>query len=102
MEPSRSLVMTHELREQFRSDVEGCIPDLLEADDFVRPSDYRDEIHDYAADKACDLFPNIEVTERHKLVDWVVDYYCDKEEGNTQEDFTFSISDLKTGGQEEL
>lgn len=94
METSKRTVITDELRDQFRSYVEGCIPDLMDADGGNLdscPTDYRDNIRDYAGDRACDIFPNASHEERGKLADYVADYYCGTEE---EEDSTFLVSEL--------
>lgn len=72
--------LTKAIGAEFLSEVEGCIPDLFdEADsgDIDMSSDEaRENIHAYVADQACDAFPNVEASERHKLVDSVVTHFC--------------------------
>ena len=95
MEQSKSYVVTDKLRENFRSRIEGCIPDLIDVGDGTVdpcPSDYRDNIRDYVGDRSIDMFPNIPDEDRQALIDWVTDYFCGKQE---QEDLTFLVSDLE-------
>ncbi len=81
MEPTRSYIITPSLQAEFASMVEGFIPDLIEplepGDGFdSAPADHRDNIHDFVADKSCDLFPNIPDDYRRAMVKEVVDGIC--------------------------
>jgi len=83
MRTSKSKVISKPEEYRFRSSIEGCIPDLLEADDRLSdpcPADYRDNLRDYVADRAYDTFPNVPAADRTTLIDSVTDYFCGKED----------------------
>ena len=75
--------------------IEGCLPDLMgspEAD----PSDYRDELHDYAGDYILDHSPKSWTDEdRHKLRDHLVKYWCGE---ISVPDCTFPVKALELKG----
>lgn len=88
MQRSNATEVTSALRNQFRSAIEGCIPDLIYLEDAPEGGLYRnpdesdrDSIYDYAADRACDLFPNLSEPERFKLVRGTVDHFCGPHNG---------------------
>ena len=110
MEQNKSYVVTDKLRENFRSSIEGCIPDLIDVGDRTVdpcPSDYRDNIRDYVGDRSIDMFPNIPDEDRQALIDWVTDYFCGKQEEDDYpacpcHDHTFAVSDLELSDDDKI
>jgi hypothetical protein len=102
MEQSKSKVVTEELRHEFRSYIEGCTPDLMEAGGGLledSPDDYRDAIHDHAADSSVWLLKGLSDADRRKLVAETVDYICGPccNPSKVTEDVSFPVSDLFPG-----
>jgi hypothetical protein len=86
-------VITDELERRFRSSIEGCIPDLIEANDQRDmlggdpTEEDRDSIYDYAADRAYDTFPNVPHEERNAMAKRIANYFCGEEEIDTTAKF---------------
>ncbi len=94
----RGVTISKALERRFRSDIEGCVPDLIDLSDghdgYRDPDESdRDSIHDYVADRSVDAFPNADDTKRREMVKRVVAYFCGEEEEG--EDKTFKVADLR-------
>ncbi len=106
MERTNVTEVTSALRREFRSAIEGCIPDLLdltEEDGLCRDPDEddRDSIYDYVADQACDTFPCIPHADCAKLAREVTDYFCGGVDADANQGDMFRISDLLIKRKEE-
>jgi len=98
MERSFETFITTDMEAEFRSSIEGCIPDLMMAggESMNEMLDYEDRdpdesdwdsIYDYSADRACDTFPNVSQELRTALATRAANYYCGPQESDTDEVF---------------
>lgn len=77
--------LTTRLEDRFRSSIEGMVPDLLMGsseggvEDEVSSDDF-DSIYDYAADKALDVFPNVETLERNAMARRIAIHFCGEQQ----------------------